>query len=140
MSVTTTDNARITSLRHVLADYELHHSEPTDEEAQPAPPPNAQNAIETSNQAGWETEWRRVPAYRPVQDQRGEQRDTYNNAVERTFIRVMFGGVYAMAVSTVISRNLSRTDGVEQSASWIWRSTGGRLKSDYFVYKIGGEW
>lgn len=99
MSVTTTDNARITNLRHILADYELHHSEPTADEAEPAPAPNAHQALRSSeNPFGWETEWRRVPAYRPVQDQRGELRDSYNNAVERTFIRVMFGGVYAMAV------------------------------------------
>lgn len=99
MSVTTTDNARVTSVRHILADYELHHSEPPEDEAQPAPLPNEHdNPISTSNPPGWETEWRRVPAYRPVQDQRDEQRDTYTSAVERNFVRVMFTGVYAMAV------------------------------------------
>ena len=99
MSVTTTDNARITNLRHVLADYELHHSEPAAEQAETAPAPNAQESVPIdANPPGWVTEWRRVPAYRPVQNQRGEMRDSYNNAVERTFISVMFGGVYAMAV------------------------------------------
>lgn len=99
MSVTTTDNARITNLRHVLADYELHHSEPTQSEAQPAPAPNEHDDPVASNPAGWATEWRRVPAYRPVQNQRDEQRDTYTGAIERNFVRVMFGGVYTMAVS-----------------------------------------
>lgn len=98
MSVTTTDNARISGLRHILADYDLHHSEPTAEEAEPAPAPNTTETLTTTNPHGWETEWRRVPSYRPVQDQRGELRDTYNNAIERNFVRVMFGGVYAMAV------------------------------------------
>ena len=27
-----------------------------------------------------------------------------------------------------------------KSMSLIWRSTGGKLNSDYFVFKIGGEW
>jgi hypothetical protein len=26
------------------------------------------------------------------------------------------------------------------SASQIWRATGGRFNSDFFKYKIGGEW
>jgi hypothetical protein len=26
------------------------------------------------------------------------------------------------------------------SASQIWRATGGRFNSDFFQYKIGGEW
>lgn len=29
---------------------------------------------------------------------------------------------------------------ISQRTSQIWRSTGGKLKSDYFVFKIGGEW
>jgi len=123
MSVTTTQNSRITGLRRILADHELHHSDPTADEAEPAPRPNAQLQSIESNPPDWEGRWRRVPAYRPVQDQRGEQHDTYTGAVERNFVRVMFGGVSAMA-----------------SASQIWRSTGGRLKSDYFMFKIGGEW
>ena len=98
MSVTTTDNARITSVRHILADYELHHSDPPEHEAEPAPPPNAHDETVTSNPTGWQTEWRRVPAHRPVQDQRGEMRDSYNSAVERNFVRVMFGGVSFLAV------------------------------------------
>jgi hypothetical protein len=39
MSVTTTANARITTARHYLADYDLHHSQPSPSEASPAPAP-----------------------------------------------------------------------------------------------------
>lgn len=104
MSVTTTDNARITTVRHILADYELHHSEPTEDEAAAAPPPNEHDEpISESNPPGWDTEHRRVPPFRPVQNQRDEQRDTYNNEIERNFVRVMFGGVYTMAVCVCAS-------------------------------------
>jgi len=101
MSVTTTQNSRITGLRRILADHELHHSDPTADEAEPAPRPNAQLQSIESNPPDWEGRWRRVPAYRPVQDQRGEQHDTYTGAVERNFVRVMFGGVSAMAVRMI---------------------------------------
>lgn len=103
MSVTTTDNARITSLRHTFADYDLHHSQPSESEVAHAPAPNNQPTNSTSlNPPDWETQWRRVPDYRPVNPEmlHGD-RDTYNNAIERNFIRVMFGGVWMQAVSLV---------------------------------------
>lgn len=90
MSVTTTSNARVTAARHYLADYELHHSQP--ESPNPAPAPNHHIKPSTSNPADWETEWRRVPAYRPAVNQLDEQRNTYTSEVERNFVRVMFGG------------------------------------------------
>lgn len=104
MSVTTTDNARVTAVRHLLADYDLHHSQPPEGEAQPAPEPDGQasSATTTSNPVDWETEWRRVPSYRPVQNQLDDQRDVYNNEIEHNFIRVMFGGVWMMAVSPMV--------------------------------------
>lgn len=109
MSVTTTDNARITSVRHILADYELHHSEPTDEAAAPAPPPNETSGPDTgSDPPGWDREHRRVPPYRPVQNQRDEQRDTYQNEIERNFVRVMFAGVYAIAVRSSLFSGSSK--------------------------------
>jgi hypothetical protein len=98
MSVTTTDNARITAVRHVLEDYELHHSvnpQPSDSEARSAPPPDEHplppNAP-TSNPVDWEDRWRRVPAYRPTNNQLDDQREVYSNEIEHNFIRVMFGG------------------------------------------------
>lgn len=99
MSVTTTDNARVTAVRHLLADYELHHSQPPEGEEQPAPEPNDQRELPSDNPPNWPTEWRRVPSYRPVQNQLDDQREVYNNEIEHNFIRVMFGGVWMMAAS-----------------------------------------
>ncbi|KAK3117128.1 hypothetical protein LTR53_001785 [Teratosphaeriaceae sp. CCFEE 6253] len=127
MSVTTTDNARLTTVRHALGDYELHHSQPSDAEAAPAPAPDAHplspNSAATSNLPTWENRWRRVPAYRPTNNQLDDQREVYANEIEHTFIRVMFGGVNLMS-----------------SATHLWRATGGKLNSTYFSAKIGGEW
>jgi len=93
MSVTTTDNARVTTVRHLLADYELHHSQPSDEEAAPAPAPDAHPApADTVNPPDWQDQYRRVPPYRPTQDQYDESRTTANNGIEHNFIRVMFTG------------------------------------------------
>ena len=91
MSVTTTANARMVATRHYLADYELHHSQP--ENPVPAPAPNEQKTLSHNNPPGWEDQWRRVPAYRPAQNQLDEQRTTYTSEVERNFVRVMFGGM-----------------------------------------------
>jgi len=92
MSVTTTDNARITSVRHLLADYDLHHSQPSDHDAAAVPAPDANTALPASNPMGWEDSWRRVPAYRPTQNQLDDQRDVYQSQTEHNFIRIMFGG------------------------------------------------
>lgn len=95
MSVTTTDNARVTSLRHYLAEDDLHHSQPSDEQSAPAPAPDAHPpAVDApaNDPPGWQDQWRRVPAYRPVNHQLDEQRNTFTNEIEHNFIRVMFGG------------------------------------------------
>lgn len=99
MSVTTTDNARINTLRHSLADYDLHHSQPSDEESRQAPAPNPQDDVIASNPPDWESQWRRVPAYRPINPALLDgDRNHFNNAIEQNFIRVMFGGVHLQAV------------------------------------------
>ncbi|KAK3619077.1 hypothetical protein LTR56_018844 [Elasticomyces elasticus] len=126
MSVTTTDNARLITVRHALGDYELHHSQPSDAEARPAPPPDSHplsNNSSTTNPPGWENQWRRVPAHRTTNNQLDDQRDVYQNEIEHNFVRVMFGGVNMMS-----------------SASHLWRATGGKLNETYFKFKIGGEW
>lgn len=66
-----------------------------------------------------------MPAYRPVNPSLIESggRNEFNNAIERNFIRVMFGGVWMQA-----------------TASSVWRSTAGKLNDDLFKAKIGGEW
>ncbi|KAK0254062.1 hypothetical protein B0A54_05470 [Friedmanniomyces endolithicus] len=126
MSVTTTDNARLITVRQALGDYELHHSQPPDAQAAPAPSPDAHPIppdAPASNPPGWTDQWRRVPAYRPTNNQLDDQREVYQNEVEHTFVRVMFGGVNMMS-----------------SASHLWRTTGGRINSTYFKFKVGGEW
>ncbi|KAK0279210.1 hypothetical protein LTS00_013483 [Friedmanniomyces endolithicus] len=126
MSVTTTDNARLITVRQALGDYELHHSQPSEAQAAPAPPPDAHPLpiyAPASNPPGWTDQWRRVPAYRPTNNQLDDQREVYQNEVEHTFVRVMFGGVNMMS-----------------SASHLWRATGGKINSTYFKFKIGGEW
>ncbi|KAK4612710.1 hypothetical protein CLAFUR0_12723 [Fulvia fulva] len=118
MSVTTTNNAHITALRHTLADYNLHHSQPSSAEASSAPEPNAQ------------THWRRVPAYRPANpallDEGG--RNEFNNTIERYFIRVMFGGVGEGTLMK--TRELVKFGG----------RRGGRVNDRIFRVGIGGEW
>ena len=95
MSVTTTTNARILTTANYLADYDLHHSQPSSSEAAPAPAPNSQHPSSSANNpAGWEDRWRRIPAYRAAVDQRDEMHETYQNEIERNFVRVMFGGQY----------------------------------------------
>lgn len=95
MSATTTANARILATGNYLADYDLHHSQPSAEDASPAPAPNEHSEPSTNNNpSGWEDQWRRVPAYRPAQNQLDEQRTTYTSEIERNFVRVMFGGEY----------------------------------------------
>jgi hypothetical protein len=96
MSVTTTANPLTHTLSTVLADYDLHHtdeSHDTSLNAHPAP-------SETHNPSDWPTEHRRVPAFRPVNTQLDQsERRVYQNGAERTFILVMFTGVFIESVS-----------------------------------------
>jgi hypothetical protein len=97
MSVTTTTNPLTYNLSSVLADYDLHHtaeSLDTSLNPHPAPTPPSQNPSD------WPTEHRRVPAFRPVNTQLDQsERRVYQNGAERTFILVMFTGVYIESVS-----------------------------------------
>jgi hypothetical protein len=97
MSVTTTANPIHYTLHPVLADYDLHHTESLDTS------PNAHPAPSTSHQespADWPTEHRRVPAYRPINTELDQsERRVYQNGIERTFIAVMFTGVFLQSVS-----------------------------------------
>ena len=109
MSVTTTANARIVSLRQTLADYELHHIETNanPELGLPAPQPNATPEPVVSNPPNWDTTHRRVPPYRPVRiENYNEERNTYANNVERIFIAVMLNGVHMQSVSLCTSGNM----------------------------------
>lgn len=101
MSVTTTANARVLTTANYLADYDLHHSQPSPSESAAAPAPNSTSAAvsSTGNPEDWETQWRRVPAYRPVQNNLDEMRTTYTSEIERNFVRVMFGGEFFLSLS-----------------------------------------
>jgi hypothetical protein len=116
MSVTTTSNARVLTTASYLADYDLHHSQPSESTSSSAPAPNSQHLNSTSdsaatsvtpgNPADWEDRWNRVPAYRPVQNQLDEMRTTYTSEIERNFVRVMFGGEF-LSSSSIFLTSLS---------------------------------
>jgi hypothetical protein len=122
MSVTTTANPIHYNLHATLADYELHHSNATEEvdtslNRHPAP------ASETQNPSDWPTEHRRIPAYRPVNTEldQGERR-VYQNGIERAFIGVMFTGVFLQSVRSdlefdkaiVLIQNSDCVEGMER--------------------------
>jgi hypothetical protein len=103
MSVTTTSNARVVSLRHTLADYELHHSETNanPEIGLPAPAPTAAVDPAVENPPDWDTMHRRVPPYRPLRrENNNEERNTFSNNIERGFIAVMLSGVHMQSVGS----------------------------------------
>lgn len=111
MSVTTTSNTQTYNIRTVLADYDLHHTPATDPldttlNAHPSP-----NPLPQSNPADWPTNERRVPPYRPVNTELDHsQRRVYQNGIERTFITVMFSGVFLESVSGKFSGRVGSTN------------------------------
>ncbi|KAK5000239.1 hypothetical protein LTR66_000854 [Elasticomyces elasticus] len=121
MSVTTTtDTARYT-IHAALADYDLHHSDGGDT----APPPAAHPAPPAQNPPDWDTQHRRVPAYRPINYELEAEspRQVFTSVPERIFIRIMFLGV-----------------GTNAAVAQLWRNTLGTVNDQIFRYKIGGEW
>lgn len=102
MSVTTTTNPQTYNLRAVLADYDLHHSggdqnERLDLNLNSHPLPSS----DPQNPPTWPNDHRRVPAYRAVNTELDQsQRRVYQNGIERTFVGVMFTGVFLEAVFT----------------------------------------
>jgi hypothetical protein len=116
MSVTTTSNARVLTTASYLADYDLHHSQPSDSTSSPAPAPNTPSSVTPGNPADWEDRWNRVPAYRPVQNQLDEMRTTYTSEIERNFVRVMFGGEFS--VSSFLPHRQSFGPSILPSVRW----------------------
>ncbi|KIH93614.1 hypothetical protein SPBR_04498 [Sporothrix brasiliensis 5110] len=110
-------------LSGVLSDYELHHSsdkDASDDAAQAAPASIRRHA---ATPADWDTEHRRVPAYRPINTARDQTEvRVYLSRVEQVFIGTMFTGVY-----------------LNSAASKVWRQTLGRVNGDIFRFRIGGE-
>jgi len=93
MSMTTTVHPRPYQVSHLLADYQLTHSQET---ALDTPQPTQPTPSDWPT-----TEHRRVPAYRAVNttlDQR--ERRVYSNGAERAFVAVMFTGVFLQSVSS----------------------------------------
>lgn len=83
--------------RTVLRDYELHHSP---EPSAPRAPGGERRAEERPDSPPWETTYRRVPPYRPVNTNRDQtQIRVYTSGIERVFITTMFTGVFTIAVS-----------------------------------------
>ncbi|KAI8715262.1 hypothetical protein NCS52_01033500 [Fusarium sp. LHS14.1] len=120
-TITTTESA--TALNgnwhsNVLADYELHHSQAQSCETgtQSAP---AASPIDRE----WDTEHRRVPAYRAINRTRDQSEvRVYTSSIERVFITVMFTGL-----------------NINAGAAQYWRASFGRLTDRVFRYQVGGE-
>jgi hypothetical protein len=132
MSVTTTSNPLTYASAAVLRDYELAHSEadePLDASLNAHPAPSSQ----TSNPPDWDTEHRRVPAYRPINTELDQsERRVYQNPIERAFITTMFTGVFLEAVSLWNTLELQSqanvtTDGFQNLASNRWQGLECRL-------------
>ncbi|KAK0613363.1 hypothetical protein B0T14DRAFT_526085 [Immersiella caudata] len=93
------------------------------EAATPEPSPVEAPQPRVENPPGWETEYREVPPYRPVNRQLDHgTRPWGSNSVETVFVYNLFQGVW-----------------LKSTASWLWRITGGRFDSQAFTMTIGGE-
>ncbi|KAH7134859.1 hypothetical protein B0J11DRAFT_595679 [Dendryphion nanum] len=124
----------------VLADYDIHHSTPqahnpgssvligghTLRQRQPpefdptlAAHPTVSYPV--SNPSWWESTYRRVPEYRPV-NRELDLEERRQNAVFRTVGAFMVFGCMTIA-----------------SSAWAWRNTLGRF-TDIGLHKVGGEW
>lgn len=102
MSVTTTANPVSSAVLQALTDYDIHHSGGPEYLRTPKAP-DAQQDVSTplENPAAWDTDHRRVPAYRPVQNLVGAERPNGGNAMEVAFIWTMFLGVRVIGVSPI---------------------------------------
>jgi hypothetical protein len=90
---TTTTNVASQPLRTVLADYELHKSEP------PAASPVRSSPQGTQNPSDWPQDHRRIPPHRPVnRNLDRSQIMVYRNAGEHAFIQTMFFGIRVVTV------------------------------------------
>jgi len=105
MSITVTQNQAVYNLTQTLEQYNLHHSGDPEELEQPIEPPNERADLSSgeSNPPGWETEYRGVPAHRPIDRTLDfEYRNTTQNNIERFFIANMFRGIQMVSVSACV--------------------------------------
>jgi len=103
MSVTTSTNTVSQSVLHLLADYEVHHSEElvepgVIEEPNPRPEPHVENP------EWWPTDHHRIPDHRPInRNLDRDLRPAGSFFVETCFILTMLGGCAINAVSARIA-------------------------------------
>jgi hypothetical protein len=104
MSVTTTANPLSGAVLQALTDYDIHHSGNPENPRTPEPPnPQRDLSSTVENPIDWDTDHRRVPPYRPIdQSLLGLERPNGVNAIETAFIFTMFLGVRTLAVSRSI--------------------------------------
>ncbi|KAL3471861.1 hypothetical protein BJX99DRAFT_16341 [Aspergillus californicus] len=126
MSSTTTTTATTLS---ILADYELHHSgiehssNPTQSNGQTTSSTSSASAPQ-SQPLTWPTNYRRVPAYRPINRNLDQaERAAGANVPEYIFIQSMMHGVWLNA-----------------SIAQFWNATGGKINDKLFRCDIGGEY
>ncbi|KAK0643006.1 hypothetical protein B0T16DRAFT_459200 [Cercophora newfieldiana] len=116
-------NTRTSLLQQeALRDYTIQLTGGSDVTAS-EPSPAASTPAAVQNPPSWETEYREVPPYRPVNTQLDRaSRPWGSNGVENVIIFAMFQGVW-----------------LKSSVAWLWRKTGGRFDSETFSTTIGGE-
>jgi len=106
MSVTTSSTTivRPATVMQALGDYELHHSGGPGSAESRVPPPNPRQDLSApsarENPAGWPTEYRDVPNYRPIDyNLDTSQRPAGENLPVQIFIWTLLNGVGVNAVS-----------------------------------------
>ena len=137
--MTTTENPATYSIYRTLADYDLHHSGEvaggrvdTTLNRHPAP------QVHEQPRSGWETEYRRVPPYRPANPELDfSLRNQYNNGAEYFFISNMFGGIAWVEVR----KNEEFSDMVRWLTTYSDSTTPGeRLEARSTTHTFGGRW
>lgn len=134
-TITTTESA--TALNgnwhsNVLADYELHHSQPQPCET------GTQSAPVAPVDREWDTQHRRVPAYRAINRTRDQSEvRVYTSPVERVFITVMFTGLNINAVSLTLQL---WNDDILTMCFRVLRSIGGPLLGDLQIGCLDIKW
>lgn len=99
---------------------------------------SANSAGQAINPQTWPTDFRLVPAFRPVNLELDQTERPYGaNILEYTFISVMMQGVRMQSVSP--THHTSAANAV-QNFTLFWEATGARWWPGLTRWKIGGEW
>ena len=136
MATTPTTTQTSTSSLSILADYELHHSG-----SEVPQLPERVPVSHAAQPASWPSNYRRIPAYRPVDRELDQsERPAGSNPAEFVLIQVMLHGVWLNAVSIYAKSSNWIILIYVQSVARLWRFTGGRINDKIFHYEVGGEW